>query len=264
MTDPFTRHRAEVELALAAEDPDEVKRLYRRLGDYLEEAAEEGAEVPVLSYPETAALVAAHVPDAALMLDAGCGPNPALALLLARRPGVRVIALDIGEGTIRLARRVAGSRGLSLLGVVGDVERLPFRTGCFGVVVCDDTIEHLPDDAAGVEELARVLAPDGTAVAVSPNRVRLDVLIARARDVISRRRRPRSSYYAAESHLREYGVKEFRSLLRRNFNDVQMVANGWPGGRRWRVASAAVRIPGMGRFSRLAFAIARKGGTSAP
>lgn len=260
--DPFERHRDEVPSALASGDAKAVKNLYRRLGSYLEDASPEISEVPVLSYPETASLVASRVPDAPLVLDAGCGPNPVLALLLARRPGSIVVALDIGEGMVRLACRVADAQGVSLLGVVGDVENLPFRAASFGAVVCDDTIEHLPDDIGGVSELARVLADDGTAVAVTPNRHRLDVLLARLRDVVKRRRLPDAAYYAAESHLREYSVQQFRSLLRGSFADVQMVPNGWPPEGAWRAVNAVVRAPLVRRGSRLAFAIARRGGTS--
>lgn len=257
--DPFSRHAAETSEALASGDARAVRDLYRRFGTYLEEAAQEGCEVPVLSYPETAPLVLSHVPSAAFVLDAGCGPNPAVSIgLAARNAASTVVSLDIAEGSVRLARHIASSRGLEVLPVVADVERLPFREACFDAIVCDDTIEHLPDPEEGVRELARVLTDGGTAVAVTPNRIRLDVLAARGRDLLRRRRRPREHYFAAASHLREYTPQEFRSLLREAFPAVGLIANGWPGDGRRAVASALVRLPFLRRFSRLAFAIATK------
>lgn len=258
MADPFTRHRNEVTEALASGDADAVKALYRRLGDYLEESTEPGDEVPVLSYAETAALVASHVPPARLILDVGCGPNPAVSLLLAARPNTTVVALDIGEGMVRLARRVAEAAGTAVLPVVADAERLPFRSGSFGALVCDDTIEHLPDDRSAVIELARVLRAGGTAVAATPNRVRLDVLAARGRDMVRRRRRPPQHYFAAESHLREYTVTQFRRLVGSAFAEVRMVPNGWPLEGLPGVANSVIRLPALRRLSRLALAVAKK------
>lgn len=258
MTDPFTRHRSEVAEALASGDADAVKTLYRRFGAYLEEATGSDDEVPVLSYPETAALVAAHVPAARLVLDVGCGPNPAAALLLAARPNTSVVAFDIGEGMVRLARRVARAQGTNVLPVVGDAEQLPFRDGSFGALVCDDTIEHLPHDRLAVAELARVLRRGGTAVAATPNRIRIDVLVARVRDTLRRRRRPPQDYFAAESHLREYTVTEFKTLLETQFAEVRMVPNGWPVKGAGRLVNTVIPMPGVRRLSRLALGVAKK------
>lgn len=255
--DPFTRHREEATEALRGGDAGELKRLYRRFGAYLEEAATDTSDVPLLSYPETAEIVAAHVPPARLILDAGCGPNPAVALQLARRPHTTVVALDIGEGMVRLARRVAEAESLRVLPVVGDAESLPFRDSAFGALVCDDTIEHLPDDRAAVSEIARVLRPLGTAVAATPNRVRLDVLRSRIRDLVRGKRRSTSDYFAAETHLREYTPGEFRSLFAEVFDDARLVPNGYPGGRLARMATAALRVPPLSRLSRLSLVVAR-------
>lgn len=242
--DPLDRHRAEVARVLPEGDPAAVKRLYMHLGEDLEAAfGDDPSTAPRLSYPETAQVVAGTVPRGArLVLDAGCGPDPGVGTLLAQRPGAVVVALDIGLGTVRLARAKAALAGVPLMAVVGDVERLPFRDGVFDAVVCDDTVEHLPDDAEGLRQLRRVCAPTGTVVVATPNRWSAQVLVRRLRDLKGGRRHPRSRYYAAESHLREYTWPGLSRLARREgLRVVGRRSVDWPGGGRRRLASALTR-----------------------
>lgn len=246
MTDPLDRHRAEVARVLPGGDPAAVKRLYVHLGEDLEAAfGADPATAPRLSYPETAAVVAAAVPaDAALVLDAGCGPDPGAGTLLAQQPGRRVVALDIGLGTVRLARAKAALGGVVLLPVVADVERLPFRTGAFDAVVCDDTVEHLPDDVEGLRQLRRVTRPGGTVVVATPNRWSAQVLARKARDRRRGRRLPAAHYYAAESHLREYTWPQLvRRVRSAGFTVAARRVVPWPGGGRRAVASRLTRRP---------------------
>jgi len=242
MADPFSRHHADVDAAMRSGDPAAIKQAYRSLGAYLEDAAGDDLErVPVLSFPETTPVVAAQVPgDARLVLDAGCGPHPALGICLGAA-GRTVVALDIGAGTVRLARSVAARAGVSLLGIVGDVERLPFRDGSFDAVVCDDTIEHLPDDRQGAAELARVTRPAGTVVVATPNRRSLEVLWRKAGDRVRGRHLPPSHYYAAESHLREYTPSELSRVVAGSLQVRRFATVGWSGGRRARWATRAVQ-----------------------
>jgi SAM-dependent methyltransferase/GT2 family glycosyltransferase len=255
---PFTRHDRDVEAARDSTDPDEVKRLYRRFGDYLHETFE-GADAPVLSYAETAPIVAAALPAGlSPVLDAGCGPNPAAGLAVARR-GSRVVALDIGIGTVKLALATAARGGVDLLPVVGDVERLPFRTGAFAGLICDDTIEHVPDDRSAVRDLGRVLRAGGIAVVATPNRRGLHVLRRRAVDLRHRRVHPARHYYAAASHLREYTPSSLVRLLGGSFDAVTLTSVGFHGGDRWeRIGSAVVRLGALRRLSKVVVATARR------
>ena len=260
---PFARHDRDVRQSFATGDPGDVKRSYRLFGDYLREAFA-GSDAPVLSYAETAPVVAAAVPTGASpVLDAGCGPNPAAGLGVARR-GSTVVALDIGLGTVELARATAARAGIALVGVVGDVERLPFRTGSFAAVICDDTIEHLPDDRAGVRELGRVLRAGGSAVVATPNRRGLHVLERRARDLRHHRLLPASHYYAAASHLREYTPGGLRRLLAGSFRDQRLVSVGFLGHRPIdMVASALVRARPFRRLSKVVVVVATRADPSA-
>jgi SAM-dependent methyltransferase len=252
--DPFARHRREVPQALAGGAPDEVKRLYVHLGEDLEAAfGHDPSQAPRLSYDETAEVVAAAVPPGArLVLDVGCGPDPGAGTTLGARGGTTVVALDIGLGTVRLARAKADLAGVNLLCVVADAEHLPFRDGAFDAVVCDDTVEHLPDDARGVAELARVTRAGGRVVVATPNRWSAQVLVRRARDLRHGRRLPASAYFAAESHLREYTWPALVRLARGA--GLQVAARrsvDWPGGGRRAVLSRLTRHPPGRMLSRM-------------
>ncbi len=53
--------------------------------------------------------------------------------------------------------------------VVGDATRLPFRDGAFDAVICTETLEHLPDDAGAIREIARLLRPGGALLGAVPS-----------------------------------------------------------------------------------------------
>ncbi|OWJ65640.1 class I SAM-dependent methyltransferase [Inquilinus limosus] len=52
--------------------------------------------------------------------------------------------------------------------VQADLTALPFADGTFDVVIANHVLEHIPDDAAAIAELARVLRPGGRAVLMVP------------------------------------------------------------------------------------------------
>ncbi len=54
--------------------------------------------------------------------------------------------------------------------VRADITALPFPDGSFRLVVCSHVLEHVPDDAAALGQLARVLHSDGVALIAVPMR----------------------------------------------------------------------------------------------
>jgi SAM-dependent methyltransferase len=243
-------HRRDDEV-LASGDAAAIKHLYVELGETWW-GAHAGSldDVPLMSLPDTHAVVAEMLaPTTGLVLDAGCGPNPAVACTLAADPDKRVIALDIGFGTVRLARSFAARSGLPLLAVVGDLEALPFREGVFDAVVSDDTIEHLPDDDAGVAGLLGVARLGAPVVLATPNRHNAVILKRRARDLLRGRRHPIAHYYLTNAHLREYTWPEFEKLVGAHAPLVRRMGVGWRSGRpSWKRRLASTLVDrGLGR-----------------
>jgi SAM-dependent methyltransferase len=232
-------------------DPAEIKALYVELGELLESAVANGGETPILSFPETASVVASMLSETTgLLLDAGCGPYPAASIALSS-PGRSVVAVDIALGTVRLARDVARRARVDLSCVVADVEALPFRSGVFDGGVCDDTIEHLPNDRAGVRELARVTSVDGRMVIATPNRHSLETLYRKAVDRLRRRKVPASAYFAAASHLREYTPRQVARLIRPIFRVRRRGTVGWRGGWKKRLATRLTSRAPLRGFDRM-------------
>ncbi|MFN8164273.1 MAG: class I SAM-dependent methyltransferase [Solirubrobacterales bacterium] len=57
--------------------------------------------------------------------------------------------------------------------VVADMRELPFADGSFPSILSVQSLEHVPDPDRVVDEVCRVLAADGVAVFVTPNRLTL-------------------------------------------------------------------------------------------
>ena len=92
------------------------------------------------------------------VLDLGCGTGRALpALAGAAGPDGRVLGLDLTPDMVAAARR-AGRDRFAALGIA-DARRLPLRDGSVDGVFAAGLVQHRPDPAAGLAELARVARP---------------------------------------------------------------------------------------------------------
>jgi SAM-dependent methyltransferase len=99
------------------------------------------------------------------VLDAGCGVGWGTVRLA--RSARHAVGIDIDEPAVSNAReRAAGSAEF----VVGDLLALPFPDGSFDLVVCFEAIEHVADPQLALDELRRVLRPNGVLAVSSPNR----------------------------------------------------------------------------------------------
>lgn len=88
-------------------------------------------------------------------LEVGCGTGRNLALY---PESAAVIGSDPDPVLLRTARRRAP--GIPL--VAADAQALPFRDGAFDTVVSSLVFCSVPDPGAGLQEIGRVLGPDGT------------------------------------------------------------------------------------------------------
>ncbi len=70
---------------------------------------------------------------------------------------------DISPGMLARLEGNAAELGLPVTTVACDAERLPFADGSFDLVLGHAVLHHLPDLGRAFEEVARVLAPGGTA-----------------------------------------------------------------------------------------------------
>ncbi|HEX3641091.1 MAG TPA: bifunctional 2-polyprenyl-6-hydroxyphenol methylase/3-demethylubiquinol 3-O-methyltransferase UbiG, partial [Ktedonobacteraceae bacterium] len=109
-------------------------------------------------------------------LDVGCGGG-----LLAEefaRLGCQVTGIDPSEPSLATARKHAQQSGLDISYQVGLGEQLPFADASFDIVVCCDVLEHVDNVAQVIQEISRVLKPNGLFFYDTINRTFLSWLAA--------------------------------------------------------------------------------------
>lgn len=103
------------------------------------------------------------------VVDVGCGPGTDLAALAdAAGTGGSVIGVDRDLRMLDEARRRLASRPTVDLRP-GDIERLPFAAASADRARVDRVLQHVPDPAAAISELHRVLRPGGRCGMAEPD-----------------------------------------------------------------------------------------------
>jgi len=94
-----------------------------------------------------------------MILDVGCGTG-----LLLRHMKEDAIGLDINPWNVKKAKEHTRRQIIR-----GDAEFLPVRPGVLDLVICTETLEHLPDPLRALEEMRRVLKQSGKVVGSVPH-----------------------------------------------------------------------------------------------
>jgi SAM-dependent methyltransferase len=153
-----------------------------------------------------------HLQPGDLVLDLGCGFGRH-AFEAARR-GARVVAFDYAAAELKEVRGTFGAMadagevaGESCAGTVqGDATGLPFGDATFDRVIASEVLEHIPDHAAALRELARVLRPGGTMAVTVPAWLPEKICWALSEEY--------HAPFVAGGHVRIYRQGELRHRLR--------------------------------------------------
>jgi len=128
--------------ALRARQPD---RLPRFLPAWLQERA----NVHVRELYGFVDRVSQELPEGARLLDAGAGEGRFRGYFALQQ----YVGMDLAVGN--------AAWNYSTLDAVGDLANLPLADATFDAVLCIQTLEHVPEPASVLTELARVLRPGG-------------------------------------------------------------------------------------------------------
>jgi len=97
------------------------------------------------------------------VLDVGSGTGYVLRQLAARLPRTsEFLGVDPAPKMIEVARSASSDERLNF--IRGTAEQLPADEGAYDLVVSTTSFDHWTDQAAGLRECARALAPGGTFV----------------------------------------------------------------------------------------------------
>jgi len=107
-----------------------------------------------------------HAPD--VIVDAGSGTGYGTRKLLMRYPAARILAIDIAVSMHLQARppvswlkQLLAPRGKQISYVGGDIERMPFKESCAGLVWSNLTLQWCNDLRQTIAEVHRILQVNG-------------------------------------------------------------------------------------------------------
>ena len=138
-----------------------------------------------------------------VVVDVGTGTG-GMAMFAARQ-GAEVVATDIDEQAIeRLNNLAKGKFEGPLRAVVSDTNPLPIADGFATKVICSEVLEHVPDPAHFVNELARIGGPGAEYLITVPDPVAENIQRSVAPPV----------YWAPPNHVRIFQRDEFQNLIK--------------------------------------------------
>jgi arsenite methyltransferase len=109
-----------------------------------------------------------NIPQGGVALDVGCGPGSVTASL-AETAGPDGLALGVDISEAMLARAVRAHAGPQVGFLRADAQRLPLRDDTVDAAVSIAVLQLIPDPAAALAEIARVLKPGGRLAVMVPS-----------------------------------------------------------------------------------------------
>jgi arsenite methyltransferase len=116
------------------------------------------------------------IPPGGVALDVGSGPGNVTASL-ARAAGPDGLALGVDISEPMLARAVRAEAGPQVGFLRADAQRLPFRDQTFDAVVSIAMLQLIPEPAAALAEMVRVLRPGARMAVMVPTAGRAGALM---------------------------------------------------------------------------------------
>ncbi len=98
--------------------------------------------------------------------------------------------------------------------VKADICDLPFEDNSFDVILCNHVLEHIPDDTKAMQELFRIIKPNGWGIFQIPQDVNRETTFE---DDSITNKKERAKIFGQYDHVRIYGMDFFDKLKRIGF-----------------------------------------------
>lgn len=102
-----------------------------------------------------------------------------------------------------------------LADIKADICDLPFADNSFDIIFCNHVLEHIPDDTKAMEEIYRILKPNGWAVLQIPQDLKRATTFE---DDTITDRKERAKIFGQYDHVRIYGRDYFTQLREIGFH----------------------------------------------
>lgn len=144
--------------------------------------------------------IAKSVSKNKVVLDIACGDGYGSYLLASE--AFTVVGIDINEGVINSAKQRYKRSNLSFK--KGNITEIPCHSNTFDIVISFETIEHIEEQHKMLDEIRRVIKPEGLFMVSTPDK----------KNYTDR------TDYNNPYHVKELYVSEFKELLQRSFKNV--------------------------------------------
>lgn len=112
--------------------------------------------------------VSEYTSPEALVLEVAPGPGY-LSIELAKR-GFSVTGIELSQDFVEIEKRNAKNEGVNVDFKQGNASALPLQDGTFDFIICSAAFKNFSEPLAALQEMYRVLKPNGTALILDMNR----------------------------------------------------------------------------------------------
>lgn len=139
------------------------------------------------------------------VLEIGCGYG-SLSVYMAKK-GAKVTGIDLSSEAIKISKRNASLNNQKITLKQASGEDLPFKDKSFDLVVCCETLEHIPNYKKAIDEIIRVIESSGKIIITAPNSLNPKGFYLRIKS-----RQPVENFFSYWTILNEFNKRNFKII----------------------------------------------------
>lgn len=160
--------------------------------------------------------------EGASLLDIGCATGSLLHQLSLKHTDLDLHGLDISPKMVAIAQKKLGSKANI---VTSSANTLPFKENTFNYVTCATSFHHYSEPQKALDEMYRVLKPNGTLILLDPFRNGLvRKIICKTLDIIFIERD--TNIFTKEQIKSMFKVSEFKHIEQHTYLFYKLITIG--------------------------------------